>query len=311
MVEQELEKILRKQGYGIIGNHAAVKLCHWMRQKLFYGRVCYKEAFYGIKTHQCLQMTPSVDACTQMCVFCWRNQQYTKVEIEKPDMPETIFERAVVEQRRLLTGFKGDKRCNLQLWREAQEPRHVAISLAGEPALYPYLSELIEIFKKNNFTTFLVTNGTLPDVIRGLNSLPTQIYVTVAAPNEEVYRKTCLPLRKENWKKLQETLRILPSIDCRKVIRHTLVKGWNLGWAEEYAKLDMLAEPDFIEAKAYVFVGGSRTRLSIDCMPFHEEIMKFAEELSRETGYKIIGEKRDSRVALLSSEKKPQRIQNL
>ncbi|MEM3396832.1 MAG: 4-demethylwyosine synthase TYW1 [Thermoplasmata archaeon] len=310
-MELEHAQLLKKQGYGLVGEHSAVKLCHWMRQKLFYGRVCYKEAFYGISTHRCLQMTPAVYSCTQMCVFCWRNQQFTKQEIEKPEEPEKIIEEAIRVQRKLLTGFKGDARCNLDLWKEAQHPNQVAISLAGEPTIYPYLSDLIEGFKRRGFTTFLVTNGTMPDALDALDSLPTQLYVTVAAPNEEVYRKACFPLKKENWARIQETLKLFPSLDCRKVVRHTLVKNWNLGWPEDYAKLDMIAEPDFIEAKAYVFVGGSRQRLTIECMPSHKEIMEFATALEKETSYKLIGEKGDSRVALLSSGKVEARIQNL
>jgi len=60
-----------------------------------------------------------------------------------------------------------------------------------------------------------------------------------------------------------------------------------------------------------VFVGGSRHRLSIDCMPSHEEILAFANALAHETNYPVVSEKRDSRVALLSSGKKEQKIQNL
>ncbi|MEM4293398.1 MAG: 4-demethylwyosine synthase TYW1 [Thermoplasmata archaeon] len=310
-MEPEHAQLLKKQGYGLVGEHSAVKLCHWMRQKLFYGRVCYKEAFYGISTHRCLQMTPAVYSCTQMCVFCWRNQQFTKQGIEKPEEPEKIIEEAIKVQRRLISGFKGDPRCNLNLWKEAQEPNQVAISLAGEPTLYPYLGELIQGFRKRGFTTFLVTNGTVPEALEKLETLPTQLYVTIAAPNEEIYRKTCIPLRKENWKKLLETLELLPSLETRKVVRHTLVKNWNLGWEKEYAKLDLIAEPDFIEAKAYVFVGGSRLRLSIECMPSHMEIMEFASRLAKETGYEVVGEKEDSRVALLSNGRVQPRIQNL
>lgn len=310
-MEPEYAQLLKKQGYGLLGEHSAVKLCHWMRQKLFYGRVCYKEAFYGIQTHRCLQMTPSVYSCTQMCVFCWRNQQFTKQGIEKPEEPKKIIEEAIKVQQKLLTGFKGDARCNLAFWKEAQKPNQVAISLAGEPTIYPYLGDLIAGFKKRGFTTFLVTNGTNPEALETLEYLPTQLYVTVAAPNEEVYRKTCLPLKKENWVKLLETLKLFPSLDCRKVVRHTLVKSWNLGWVREYAKLDIIAEPDFIETKAYVFVGGSRQRLTIECMPSHDEIMEFATALAGETGYKLTDEKRDSRVALLSSGRVQSKIQNL
>jgi len=65
-------KMLEKQGYRIVGDHSAVKLCHWMRQSLYYNRPCYKQTFYGIESHRCVQMTPAVDWCSENCNFCWR-----------------------------------------------------------------------------------------------------------------------------------------------------------------------------------------------------------------------------------------------
>jgi tRNA wybutosine-synthesizing protein 1 len=77
---------------------------------------------------------------------------------------------------------------------------------------------------------------------------------------------------------------------------------------EKYAELIKKAEPDFIEAKGYMFVGGSRQRLSIANMPTHEEILKFAKELNKDIDYNLIGEKNGSRVALLSSGEKDAKI---
>ena len=33
---------------------------------------CYKHTFYGIKSYQCMEMTPSL-ACANKCVFCMFN----------------------------------------------------------------------------------------------------------------------------------------------------------------------------------------------------------------------------------------------
>ena len=84
----ELEKILKRQHYAIIGKHTGVKLCHWMKQSLLFGRECYKQTFYGINSHRCLQMTPTVTHCTQMCLFCWRFQNFTEKELHDVDDPE-------------------------------------------------------------------------------------------------------------------------------------------------------------------------------------------------------------------------------
>ncbi len=301
-MDPEVEKILRKQGYAIVGKHSAVKLCHWLRESLLHNRPCYKQTFYGIRTHRCLQMSPAVNNCTQNCLFCWRFQGFSEVYMKEVDDPEFIVEESIRQQRRLLTGYKGDPRVDLEKWKEAMEPRHVAISLTGEPTLYPRLGELIEEYHRRGFTTFLVTNGTMPEVLENLDPLPTQLYVTVAAPNEEIYKKLLVPLIRNGWERLRRTLELLPSLNTRKVIRHTLVRGWNMGYEEEYAKLDLLAEPNFIEPKAYVFVGYSRERLTIENMPRHEEIREFAKKMAEITGYRYEDEREDSRVVLLMKE---------
>ena len=69
---------------------------------------------------------------------------------------------------------------------------------------------------------------------------------------------------------------------------------------EEYAKLVRKAEPTYIEAKAYMHVGFSRLRLGYESMPSHGEIREFSIGLAKETGYNLINESIESRVALLS-----------
>ncbi|MCK4717225.1 MAG: 4-demethylwyosine synthase TYW1, partial [Thermoplasmata archaeon] len=240
-MDPRLRQMLERQHYGIVGEHSGVKICHWLKKKLLTREACYKERFYGIKSHRCLQMTPALNACTQACLFCWRFQGFTHLSIEEPEDPVEILDGAIEAQRRLLTGFKGNPKVDMELWKEAQDPNQVAISLSGEPTLYPYLGEFIAEARRRGMTTFLVTNGTNPKALEELDPLPTQLYVTVAAPNEEIYNKLCLPMRDGNWEDLQRTLDLLPSLDTRTVIRHTLVDEWNLGWEEEYAKLDKRA----------------------------------------------------------------------
>ena len=297
----DIKKILEEQGYAIVGKHSAVKLCHWLRKSLLENRPCYKNTFYGIESHRCLQMSPTAFHCTQKCLYCWRYQAFTLTELKKEDAddPAFILEKSIEEQKRLLTGYKGDERVSLEKWKEAMEPKHVACSLTGEPTLYPYLSEFFEECHKRGMTTFLVTNGTNPKALEKMDVLPKQLYVTVAAPNEEIYKKLCCPLVPKGWEKLMETLELLNSLDTRTVIRHTLVKYWNLGHEKEYAKLDEKANPWFIEPKGYMFVGYSRQRMKLDNMPSHEEIKKFGEKLAELLGYEIEAEREDSRVVLL------------
>ncbi len=289
------------------GGHAAVKLCHWMQQSLLKGRCCYKQDFYGIMSHRCLQMTPVVDQCTHNCLFCWRVQGFEDKEVQWSE-PEELLDKCIDEQRKLVSGFGGDPRCKKDMLKESRTPTQVAISLSGEPTMYPYLGGLIDSCKKRGMTTFLVTNGTFPKVLEGLDPLPTQLYVTVAAPNEEIYRKLCVPRIPDGWDRLMETLSLLPSLGTRKVIRHTLVKEWNIGWEDEYAKLDSIAGPMFIEPKGYVFVGDSRRRMTLDNMPPHSTVKEFGKRLGERLGMEVLKERPDSRVALIGKKGTDPRI---
>lgn len=300
-MDDQFRRILEKQGYAVVGQHTAVKHCHWLRKSLLHGDVCYKQTFYGIDSHRCMQMTPAAAHCTQKCLFCWRYQGFTQTAIaeEEADEAEFVFGQSLKAHRQLVSGFRGDERCSERAWREARQPKHMACSLMGEPTLYPHLSDFFDICHRHGMSTFLVTNGTLPEVLAHLDTLPSQLYVSVCAPTRERYRKVCCPLIPRGWERLMETLELLPSLDTRTVIRHTLMDGWNLGHEGQYAELDARAEPWFIEAKGYVHVGEARTRMTMDNMPSHEQIRTFAQELAPHVGYDVIAEREASRVALL------------
>ena len=292
--------ILEWQGYKLVGASAGAKGCHWLRERLLTGKGCYKSQFYGIQSHRCLQMTPAVNICNCQCLFCWRFHGMRDYPTGKQEDPAELMDKLIEAQKEIVSGFGGDKRCDRAMWQEAREPKHVAISLSGEPTLYPGLSALIAECSKRGMTTFLVTNGTNPKALESLDPLPTQLYVTMAAPNREVFERLCLPRGQGLWDRFNETIALLPSLDTRKVIRHTLVKGWNLGWEGEYAKMIAKAEPDFVEAKAYMFVGDSRNRMTIDNMPSIEEVRTFSDRLANEISYSIEDEHKDSRVVLMS-----------
>ncbi|MDR1404769.1 MAG: 4-demethylwyosine synthase TYW1 [Candidatus Methanoplasma sp.] len=300
-MDDSYRELLIKQQYRLYKDHASVKLCHWLKESLVHGRHCYKQDFYGIKSHRCLQMTPAMNECSHQCSFCWRVQE-KDFEVRDWAEPKEMLDALIAHQRMLISGFKGDSRCSKEMFEEASNPDQVAISLAGEPITYPYLSDFIGECHRRNMTTFLVTNGTYPEQLAALDELPRQLYVTLAAPNENLYREVCRPKISGGWERIMRTLELFPSLDTRTVIRHTLVNGLNLGWTDEYGALDRKADPDLIEPKGYVFVGASRQRLSLTSMPSFEEIKKFSSELGDITGMSIIRERPDSRVLLLGRE---------
>ena len=149
----------------------------------------------------------------------------------------------------------------------------------------------------------------MPKVIENLDPLPTQLYVSVDAPNKEIFDRLCKPkFDQAAFNKLEETLGILPSLDTRTVCRHTLIKGESLGYHDEYARLDNLADPDFIEAKGYVFVGNSRNNLSIENMPSHEDVMEFSRTLAPLVGREVLSDRKESRVCLIGKEMIPVKL---
>lgn len=300
LLPENTRLLLEKQKYRIVGNHSAVKLCTWTKKSLRGEGVCYKEKFYGIKSHRCLQMTPAVSWCPNRCVFCWRATDKTLgSEIKgEVDSPEQILDGAIEAQRNLLTGFKGFEGTDMKKWKEAQDPDQIAISLSGEPTAYPLISDFIELCNRRKMTTFLVTNGQFPERLENIEK-PYQFYLSLDAPTKDIYKKIDVPVFKDYWERLTKTIGIMSSIDTRKVVRLTLVKGLNMSHIKDYAKMIEKINPNFIEVKAYMHVGFSKYRLPREAMPLHSEVHDFSEKLEKELSYKITDESKPSRVVLL------------
>ncbi|MFT4923627.1 MAG: tRNA wybutosine-synthesizing protein 1 [Haloarculaceae archaeon] len=284
-------------------NHTAAQTCGWTKNALRGEGKCYKYAFYGIESHRCMQMTPVVK-CNERCVFCWRDHEGHAYELDgvEWDDPEAVADASVKLQTKLLSGFGGNDEVPRERFEEAMEPRHVAISLDGEPTLYPYLPELIEEFHDRDITTFLVSNGTHPDVLAECD--PTQLYVSVDAPDRKTFESTVNAVEDDAWERLIETLDVLAAkADTRTVIRTTLINGYNMHRPAWYAAMCDRADADFVELKAYMHVGHSRGRLDREAMPDHEDVRAFAEDI-REflPDHDVLKEVEPSRVAMLARE---------
>lgn len=293
---------LESSGYRFVGshNHAAAKICHWTKQSILDKGVCYKEKFYGIESHRCLQMAPAVPNCQQKCEFCWRDLSYTQTQWEgEYDDPKTIIDEAVKAQNNLLCGFFGNDKANKEKLEESKTPTNAAISLAGEPMLYPEIDELIAEFNRRNFTTFVVSNGQCVDKLKNLENEPYQLYLSLDAPTKKIYNDVCQPQISEGWDNLNQSLDTLASFNSRTCIRTTCVKGRNMTNPEKYAELIKKASPDFVEIKAYMCVGSSRHRLTPDNMPTFDEVKSFAQKIGENCGKKIVNESEVSRVVLL------------
>lgn len=401
-ITNEFVEAYTKTTYRIIGKnkHTSIKPCHWLEQRLMTGRNnrnCYKGVF-GIKSHRCLQNTPSLPFCNHQCVFCWRDIETGSLGSEfnvEPDDPKDIVDEMfrhhqdIVQNhlplRRYLDNYeimidilyymllngggayninslmnkihvsknKIERAINLlknqnfvkpinhgftefeldddiqccinsreeievlinralttpdeimQAHSEAMIPNHAAISLDGEPLLYPKMSELVQEFKNRNMTTFIVTNGTLPDRIRDLNPLPSQLYITLPAPNEQKYKRVCRPMIKNGWKKINESLELLNSLSCRSLIRLTAIKNLNIDktYIESYKNIIKKANPNFFEIKGFTLQAKAlfiKDRLKSDkephyYFPDYESLEDFALKFEEISGFPIIYKNRASR----------------
>lgn len=302
---------LKKKQYGLVGKQASVKICLWTKKALKREYVCYKQRFYGAETHRCAEITPITAICSQNCIYCWRPMEWMKFYEPKEDEvddPKEIIEGILKERRQLLSGFKGNEKVDQKLLEESYDPSHWAISLSGEPTLYPRLHELIKLLwnRKSTKTIFVVSNGEHPETFMKMyeyeKGMPSQIYISLDAPNEELFKKINRPVYKDGWERLIKTLTILSKMPVRKVARLTLIKGLNDSeeYMPEFAKIFELGNFDFIEIKAFMLLGYSRRRLSIDNMPTHKEIKEYAEKLLRYLpNYRYEDEVRMSRIVLL------------
>jgi tRNA wybutosine-synthesizing protein 1 len=320
MISKKLKESLERQHYKIVGKHSAVKICEWTKKSLTNNSrgVCFKEKFYGIKSHRCCQMSSATVFCQNKCLHCWRAIEMTagsKMNSKLIDNPPEIIKGCIDAQRKLLIGFNGNSKVNKKKFEEAQEPMQFAISLTGEPTLYPKLGELINELRKLGKTTFVVTNGLLPSVLKKLNTkkmLPTQLYLSLNSPNKEMYDKWHRSSELNAWEKLNKTLAIFPKLKTRKVIRMTLVKDLNNNskYIKDFARLILKAKPDFIEVKGYMAIGFSRERLGYEMMLTHSEIKEYSKRLAKELGkvYKILAEHKLSRVVLIGKDKKRMKI---
>jgi tRNA wybutosine-synthesizing protein 1 len=287
---------LAKQGYHAVGCGGAVKPCLWLKKSLRNEGVCYKEQFYGIHAHRCIQMTPTLH-CNQQCLHCWRATDLDAAEKPTFDEPQTLVDGSIAAQRRLISGYKGSPTTDLHKLEEAYNPSQVAISLSGEPTLYPYLDELIKRYRSERMTTFVVSNGSHPEVLEAVR--PTQLYVSLNSPDEEHFYAVCRP-RTRRFEHLFESLRVLADHPSRTAIRITLANEVNAFGEPGYAKLIELAEPDYVEVKSYMHLGFSRKRLPRTAMMSYEGVMSFAHDIAERTGYAIAAGSPVSRVVVLS-----------
>ncbi|GAX81924.1 hypothetical protein CEUSTIGMA_g9352.t1 [Chlamydomonas eustigma] len=271
---------LTKQGYKLIGTHSGVKMCRWTKSMLRGRGGCYKHAFYGIESHRCMEATPSL-ACANKCVFCWRHHSNPVGRSWKwaMDGPVDIVDQAVSLHQRMVKEYSGVPGVVAERVAEGLQIRHCALSLVGEPIMYPEINGLVSELHKRHISTFLVTNAQFPDRIKQLSPV-TQLYVSVDAATPESLKAIDRPLFSDYWERFTACLSCLKEKQQRTVYRLTLVKGWNMAEVQQYASLIDLGQPDFIEIKGVTYCGDSgASSLTMQNVPYHVDVREFGQAI--------------------------------
>jgi tRNA wybutosine-synthesizing protein 1 len=307
-------KQLKKAKYGV-SDHSTVELCHYTKKSFKNEGDCYKHKFYGISTHRCMEFSPAGMHCENRCVYCWRPMEFydaMKMEPEKVAEPKEIIDNLMQERRKLIVGHYGDSRSDKKKIDESLIPQHYAISLSGEPTMYPKLPALIKYLNSLPTTksTFLVTNGQEPEMIQKLQdegALPTQLYLSTNAADYDSFIRINRPRYTDSWERWNITLEMLAELKTRTVLRITLIRGYNDNdeIIPAFASLIRKSNAHFIEIKSYMHVGRSTNRLEHDNMLEMEEVRHFASKIAKQSGiFSAMDESFISRIVVLQNQKR-------
>lgn len=313
-IKPGISQQLKKAKYGV-ADHSTVELCHWTKKSFKHEGNCYKHKFYGISTHRCMEFSPAGMHCENRCIYCWRPMEFydsLKMEPEKVAEPKEILTKLMIERKKLINGYYGDSRNDKQRLDESLLPSHYAISLSGEPTMYPKLPELIKYLKSLEATKsiFLVTNGQEPDMIQRLqdeDALPTQLYLSTNAADYDSFLKINKPKYDDSWERWNRTLGMLKHLDTRTVLRITLIRNYNdqKDMIPAFASMLKQASPHFIEIKSYMHIGRSTNRLEHSNMLEMDEVRKFSEEIAKQAQiFSIMDESLVSRIVILQNDQR-------
>lgn len=313
-IKPAVKKMLQNAKYGVYG-HSTVDVCHWTKKSFKNEGDCYKHKFYGISTHRCMEFSPAGMYCENRCIYCWRPIEFydsIKMKEDQVSDPEEIVQRLMEERRKLIIGHKGDLLQNQKKIKESLLPSHYAISLSGEPTMYPKLPNLIKYLKTIPATKsiFLVTNGQEPEMLIKLNkenALPTQLYLSTNAYDHRSFMEINKPRYNDSWERWNKSLHILSKLYTRTVLRITLIRGYNdsIKTINGFNKIINMSNPNFVEIKSYMHIGRSINRLDEENMLNIDQVRYFASQLLKNNNrFMFMDESIISRIVVLQNREK-------
>jgi tRNA wybutosine-synthesizing protein 1 len=286
MLTNMQRRTLSKQGYQLLGSHSAVKMCRWTKAQLRGRGGCYKHTFYGIVSYLCMETTPSL-ACANKCVFCWRHHKNPvgRDFVWKMDPPEMLVEEAVKKHVGMIKQFRGVPGVVPERLAEAMTPRHCALSLVGEPIVYPEINRFCDLLHERRISSFLVTNAQFPEQMESLKPI-TQLYISCDAASKDELKAVDRPIFEDFWERFLTSIDALSRKQQRTVFRMTLVDHMNMTDVSGYAELIRRGHPDLVEVKGVTYCGGgpNTNPLTMANVPWHHQVVDFTQRLAEAIG---------------------------
>jgi tRNA wybutosine-synthesizing protein 1 len=291
--------------YTLVGTHSAVKLCRWQKAMMRGRGGCYKYTFYGIESHRCMEATPSL-GCANKCTFCWRlNSNPTIKEWNfLTDEPVSLVDQLVGAHQGLVKGSSGMAGAIPEKVEEAKTPKHCALSLVGEPIVYPRISEFCDHLHRRGISSFLVNNGQFPESIRDLRPI-TQLYLSVDAANRDDMKRLDRPVFADFWERFQQSIDFMHAKKGRTVFRLTLIEEFNMGDVRGYAEMVLKGQPDMVELKQVTpaFQGFKASPFRMTNVPEWDRVVAFGKALCDAVGggeYEVAAAHEHSKCLLLA-----------
>lgn len=222
------------------------------------------------------------------------------------DDPEMLVNQGLENHYKMINEYKGAKGVWPERVAEAFDVKHCALSLVGEPILYPEINRFLGLLHDKGISSFMVTNAQFPDLIANLRPV-TQLYLSIDAATPESLKKIDRPLFEDYWQRFLGSIDALRDKGQRTVFRLTLVKGYNTEEIKNYAELIVRGQPDFIEIKGVTFCGGGkRAELTMKNVPWHDEVIEWSQLLCKEVDdtYELACEHQHSCCLLLANKAK-------
>ena len=129
------------------------------------------------------------------CVFCWRHgtNPVGKEWRWQTDDPAYLVSEAMEQHRRMIAAMKGVPGVLPDRLADALKPRHCALSLVGEPIMYPHINEFVRLLHSHGISSFLVSNAQFPDRVQQLQPV-TQLYLSIDAATAQSLKQIDRPL---------------------------------------------------------------------------------------------------------------------